>query len=47
MMPMQQAKLSIGLMFWLLARDVLTMRGTVTESNPWTEVVSISDIINF
>jgi len=36
-----KAKLSIGLMFWLLARDVLTMRGTVTASNPWTEVVDL------
>lgn len=36
-----KAKLSIGLLFWLLAREVLTMRGVVSESNPWTEVVDL------
>jgi len=34
-------KLSCGLMFWLLAREVLTMRGVVNEANPWTEMVDL------
>jgi len=34
-------KLSCGLMFWLLAREVLTMRGKVNEANPWTEMVDL------
>jgi small subunit ribosomal protein SAe len=32
---------SLGLMFWMLAREVLTMRGTVNEANPWTEMVDL------
>lgn len=36
-----KGKLSIGLLFWLLAREVQTMRGVVTESNPWTESVDL------
>jgi len=36
-----KGKMSIGLMFWLLAREVLTMRGTVNEANPWTEMVDL------
>lgn len=36
-----KGKMSIGLMFWLLAREVLTMRGTVNEANPWTTMVDL------
>jgi len=36
-----KGKMSIGLMYWLLAREVLTMRGTVNEANPWTEMVDL------
>jgi small subunit ribosomal protein SAe len=36
-----KAKHSIGLMFWLLAREVLTMRGVINDANPWTEVVDL------
>lgn len=36
-----KGKQSIGLMFWLLAREVLTMRGTVNAANPWTEMVDL------
>lgn len=36
-----KGKMSIGLMFWLLAREVLTMRGTVNEANPWSEMVDL------
>jgi len=36
-----KGKMSIGLMFWLLAREVLTMRGTVNEANPWNEMVDL------
>jgi small subunit ribosomal protein SAe len=36
-----KGKLSIGLLFWMLAREIQTMRGVVTESNPWTESVDL------
>jgi small subunit ribosomal protein SAe len=36
-----KGKLAIGLLFWLLARELLTMRGTVNEANPWTEIVDL------
>jgi len=36
-----KSKLSIGLMFWMLAREVLTMRGVVNDANPWTEMVDL------
>jgi len=36
-----KGKHSIALMLWMLAREVLTMRGTVTEANPWTEMVDL------
>jgi small subunit ribosomal protein SAe len=36
-----KGKHSIALMFWMLAREVLTMRGTVTDANPWKEMVDL------
>lgn len=36
-----KGKLSIGLLFWMLAREIQIMRGVVTESNPWTESVDL------
>jgi len=32
---------AIGLLFWLLARELLTMRGTVNAATPWTEMVDL------
>jgi len=36
-----KGKLSLGLLFWLLTREVLKMRGTVNAANPWTEMVDL------
>jgi len=36
-----KGKLSLGLLFWLLAREVLKMRGTVNAAKPWTESVDL------
>lgn len=36
-----KGKHAIGLMFWLLCREVLTMRGTINPANPWTEMVDL------
>jgi len=36
-----KGKHAIGLLFWLLARSLLTMRGTVNEAHPWTEMVDL------
>eukprot|EP00301_Raphidiophrys_heterophryoidea_P002120 c10992_g1_i1.p1 GENE.c10992_g1_i1~~c10992_g1_i1.p1 ORF type:complete len:301 (-),score=75.20 c10992_g1_i1:163-1014(-) len=36
-----KGRLAIGLLFWLLARELLTMRGTVNAANPWTEIVDL------
>jgi small subunit ribosomal protein SAe len=36
-----KGKYAIGLLFWLLARELLTMRGTVNDANPWTEMVDL------
>eukprot|EP00298_Acanthocystis_sp_HF-20_P029211 c8098_g1_i1.p1 GENE.c8098_g1_i1~~c8098_g1_i1.p1 ORF type:complete len:268 (-),score=78.55 c8098_g1_i1:12-815(-) len=36
-----KGKLSLGLLFWLLSREVLKMRGTVNAANPWTEMVDL------
>lgn len=36
-----KGKMSLGLMFWMLAREVLKMRGTVSEQAPWSEMVDL------
>jgi len=36
-----KGKHSLGLLFWLLAREVLKMRGVVNAANPWTEMVDL------
>ena len=35
-----KGKQSIGCLYWLLARMVLQMRGTVTAAQPWDVMVS-------
>merc|ERR1719229_549558 len=32
-----KGKFSIGLVYWLLAREVLYLRGTLNRSNPWSD----------
>jgi small subunit ribosomal protein SAe len=36
-----KSKLSIGLMYWLLAREVLRMRGTITRDAAWEVPVDL------
>lgn len=36
-----KAKNSIGLMYWLLAREILRMRGQILRNEPWDVVVDL------
>jgi len=36
-----KGKYSLGLVFWLLAREILKMRGEVTAAKPWPEMVDL------
>jgi len=36
-----KGKYSLGLMYWLLAREVLKLRGTVTRQSPWNVMVDM------
>eukprot|EP00344_Euplotes_crassus_P003108 CAMPEP_0197012170 /NCGR_PEP_ID=MMETSP1380-20130617/61519_1 /TAXON_ID=5936 /ORGANISM="Euplotes crassus, Strain CT5" /LENGTH=253 /DNA_ID=CAMNT_0042435461 /DNA_START=42 /DNA_END=800 /DNA_ORIENTATION=- len=36
-----KGKLSLGLIYWLLAREVLRMRGTISRSSPWNVMVDM------
>jgi small subunit ribosomal protein SAe len=36
-----KARLSVGLMYWLLAREVLRLRGTVSRTAPWSVMTDL------
>jgi len=36
-----KARLSVGLLYWLLAREVLRLRGTVSRTSPWTVMTDL------
>lgn len=36
-----KSKNSLALMYWLLAREVLRMRGTILRSEPWNVMVDL------
>merc|ERR1711991_710362 len=38
---LNEARLAIGMMYWLLAREVLRMRGTIPRSVPWDVQVDL------
>ena len=40
-----KGKHSIGALFWLLARMVLQMRGTISAAQPWDVMVRVDDLV--